>query len=38
MECPPPALDRIQQWTAHANTTPGSGNLLVKDGDRYVAR
>ena len=38
MECPPPSLDRLQHWTAHANTTPGSGNLLVKDGDRYVAK
>jgi hypothetical protein len=37
-ECPTPSLDRLQQWTAHANTTPASGNLLVKEGARYVAR
>jgi len=37
-ECPAPTLDRLQQWTAHANTTPSSGNLLVQEGDHYVAR
>lgn len=37
-ECSTPSLDRLQQWTAHANTTPGSGNLLVKEGARYVAK
>src|SRR5262249_16858710 len=37
-ECPAPTLDRLQQWTAHANTTPSSGDLLVQEEGHYVAR
>ena len=37
-ECAAPSLDRLQRWTAHANTTPSSGNLLVPEGGHYVAR
>ena len=39
MECPGASLDRLQQWTVHSGTSrPASGNILVKEGDSYVAK
>lgn len=38
-ECTEASLDRFQTWRAHANVASGGGpNLLVKRGERYVAR
>jgi hypothetical protein len=38
MECATPSIGRLQQWTAHANTIPATGSLLVKQGERFVAK
>jgi hypothetical protein len=40
MECPKPSIDRITAWnaTGEGTTKPMSGNLLVKEGDHYVAK
>ena len=39
-ECPGGSIDRLQKWLGHAHLL-GSGNdatILVREGDRYVAR
>ena len=33
-----PSLGRLQLFRAHANTVPATGNLLVREGERYVAK
>ena len=38
MECPSPSIGRFQQWTAHANTVPATGSLLVREGEQFVAK
>ncbi|HMJ51248.1 MAG TPA: hypothetical protein VK540_04210 [Polyangiaceae bacterium] len=41
-ECPKPSVDRLQVWTssgpAEGTTIPPTGDLLVMDGGRYVAK
>jgi hypothetical protein len=41
-ECTKPSIDRIEQWVtsapAEGTTIPPSGNLVVMEGDHYVAK
>ncbi|WIV55826.1 hypothetical protein [Amycolatopsis nalaikhensis] len=39
-ECPTPSIDRLQQWLAsgEGTTVPPTGNLLVREGNRYTAK
>ncbi|MFJ9783184.1 hypothetical protein ACIRSS_26635 [Amycolatopsis sp. NPDC101161] len=39
-ECATPSIDRLQQWLAsgEGTTVPATGNLLVRDGNRYTAK
>ncbi|HMI86330.1 MAG TPA: hypothetical protein VK550_19685 [Polyangiaceae bacterium] len=42
IECPKPSVDRLQVWTssgpAEGTTIPPTGDLLVMEGGRYVAK
>ncbi|GAA3563105.1 hypothetical protein GCM10022222_53590 [Amycolatopsis ultiminotia] len=39
-ECATPSIDRLQQWLAsgEGTTVPPTGNLLVRQGNRYAAK
>ncbi|HEX9295055.1 MAG TPA: hypothetical protein VF881_04455 [Polyangiaceae bacterium] len=39
-ECTKPSVDRLESWQAsgEGRTIPATGNLLIKEGDHYVAK